>query len=172
MPQSGRRRRAEKALMLACFRGRRRGAARGGERVGGDYGTLRTDYSAPTFGRGRRHHQDSMRRLALVDISVSALEGAALGDRHAASRTRTSREPGFSETPPRHAGHAVRPSQYAVDVPQYSLARFRRDGRAPHRELVLILSHYVPTRAQQLLLRRAHRPSTPSTRRRGPVVFN
>ena len=113
-----------------------------------------------------------MRRLALVDISVSALEGAALGDRHAASRTRTSREPGFSETPPRHAGHAVRPSQYAVDVPQYSLARFRRDGRAPHRELVLILSHYVPTRAQQLLLRRAHRPSTPSTRRRGPVVFN
>ena len=99
-------------------------------------------------------------------------EGAARGDRHAASRTRTSREPGFSETPPRHAGHAVRPSQYAVDVPQYSLARFRRDGRAPHRELVLILSHYVPTRAQQLLLRRAHRPSTPSTRRRGPVVFN
>ena len=78
----------------------------------------------------------------------------------------------FSETPPRHAGHAVRPSQYAIAVPQYSVARFRRDGRAPRRELVLILSHAMPTLAQQLLLGRARRPRRPSTRRRGPVVFN
>ena len=77
----------------------------------------------------------------------------------------------LSETPPRHAGHAGRPSQYAVDVPQYSLARFRRNGRAPRRELVLILSQAVPTLAQQLLLRRAGRPRAPSTRRRGPVLF-
>ncbi len=54
------------------------------------------------------------------------------------------------ETLRRRSGHAVRPSQYAVDVPQYSVARFRRYGRAPRRELVLILSHYVPTCAQQL----------------------
>ena len=78
----------------------------------------------------------------------------------------------LSETPPRHAGHAVRPSQYAIDVPQYSMARFRRYGRGPRRELVLILSQAVPTLAQQLLLRRAGRPRAPSTRRRGPVVFN
>ena len=37
----------------------------------------------------------------------------------------------LSETPPRHAGHAVRPWQCTVDVPQYSMARFRRYGRAP-----------------------------------------
>ena len=43
---------------------------------------------------------------------------------------------------------------------------------APRRELVLILSQAVPTLAQQLLLKRARRNSTPSTRRRGPVVFN
>ena len=66
----------------------------------------------------------------------------------------------------------MRPSQYAVAVPQYSVARFRRYGRGPRRELVLILSQAVPTLAQQLLLKRARRNSTPSTRRRGPVVFN
>ena len=30
----------------------------------------------------------------------------------------------LGETPPRHAGHAVRPSQYAVAVPQYGLGSF------------------------------------------------
>ena len=99
-------------------------------------------------------------------------EGAARGDRHAASRTRTCWRLGLGELPPRRAGHAVRPSQYAIDVPQYSMARFRRCGRGPRRELVLLVSHYVPTRCQELLLRRAGRPRTPSTRRRGPVVFN
>ena len=30
----------------------------------------------------------------------------------------------LGETPPRHAGHAVQPSQYAVTVPQYGVASF------------------------------------------------
>ena len=30
----------------------------------------------------------------------------------------------LGELPPRHAGHAVRPSQYAVAVAQYGVARF------------------------------------------------
>ena len=65
------------------FAGSVEGAARGGERVGGDYGTLRTDYSARTFRRSHRPHQDSMRRLALMDGSVSALKGAARGGERA-----------------------------------------------------------------------------------------
>ena len=61
----------------------------------------------------------------------------------------------FSETPPRCACHAVRPSQYAVAVPQYGAARFRRNGRAPRRELVLILSQARSTSGEELQLRRA-----------------
>ena len=64
------------------------------------------------------------------------------------------------------AGHAVRPSQYAVDVPQYSVARFRRYGRAPRRELVLIVRQAVARNGVGLRLRRAGRPRTPSMRRR------
>ena len=89
-----------------------------GECVGGDYGTLRTDYSAPTFGRGRRHHQDSMHRLALVDISVSAME--ATRRRELVLLVSLA----LGELTPRHAGHAVRPSQYAVAVPQYGVVSF------------------------------------------------
>ena len=77
----------------------------------------------------------------------------------------------LGELTPRHAGHAVRPSQYAVAVPQYGLARFRRTGHAPRQELVLILSHAVASNGLGLLLRRTGRPRTPSTLRRGPVVF-
>ena len=43
----------------------------------------------------------------------------------------------LGELTPRHAGHAVRPSQYAVAVPQYGLARFRTS--APRRGLVLVV---------------------------------
>ena len=75
------------------------------------------------------------------------------------------------ETLRRRAGQAVRPSEYAVDVQQYSVARFRRNGRAQRRELVLILSRAVTSRGLGLLLRRAGRPRAPSTRRRGPVLF-
>ena len=115
-----------------------------GERVGGDYGTLRTDYSAPTFGRGRRHHQDSMRRLALVDISVSALEGAARGDRHAASRTRTSREPGLGRVNaeargPRGAAVPVRRRRAAVQHGPSSSRRSRAASRTR--------THFEPLRA-------------------------
>ena len=61
----------------------------------------------------------------------------------------------LGELTPRHAGHAVRPLQYAADVQQYSVARFRRYGRAPRRELVLILSQARSTSGEELQLRRA-----------------
>ena len=56
-------------------------------------------------------------------------------------------------------------------MPQPGVARFRRTGRAPRRELVLIVGHAMSTSGEELQLRRARRPDTPSTRRRGPVVF-
>ena len=135
-----------------------------GERVGGDYGRLRKDYSARTFTRGRPHPRD-----------LGALSGPPA---RIYFRSKRHHElvlvvgVAYSELPPRHAGHAFQPSQCAIDVPQYGVARFFQTGRAPHRELVLILSHAVASNGLGPLLRRARRPSTPSTRRRGPVVFN
>ena len=97
-----------------------------GERVGGDYGRLRKDYSARTFTRGRPHPRD-----------LGALSGPPA---RIYFRSKRHHElvlvvgVAYSELPPRHAGHAFQPSQCAVDVPQYGLARFRtsdssrRDG--------------------------------------------